>query len=63
MGKAVAAAVAAAVEGPLSASSPGSAIQLHPHATVVLDEAAATDLALADYYRYAYANKPAWQRL
>ena len=29
----------------------------------VLDEAAATDLAHADYYRYAYANKPAWQRL
>ncbi|GMM95081.1 glucosamine-6-phosphate deaminase [Microbacterium luteum] len=62
-GEGKAAAVAAAVEGPLSASSPGSAIQLHPHATVVLDEAAATDLAHADYYRYAYANKPAWQRL
>ena len=62
-GEGKAAAVAAAVEGPLSASAPGSAIQLHPHATVVLDEAAATDLAHADYYRYAYANKPAWQRL
>ncbi|RKT31513.1 glucosamine-6-phosphate deaminase [Microbacterium sp. AG1240] len=56
-----AAAVAAAVEGPVSASSPGSAIQLHPHATVIVDEAAAAQLAFADYYRYTFANKPAWQ--
>ena len=60
-GKAVA--VAAAVEGPLSASLPGSAIQLHPHATVVVDEAAASRLEHADYYRYTFANKPAWQGL
>ncbi|MDZ8170944.1 glucosamine-6-phosphate deaminase [Microbacterium xanthum] len=56
-------AVAAAVEGPVSASLPGSAIQLHPHVTVVVDEAAARGLAHADYYRYTYANKPAWQGL
>jgi glucosamine-6-phosphate deaminase len=54
-------AVARAVEGPLTALLPGSAIQLHPHATVVVDEAAASRLALADYYRYTFANKPAWQ--
>ncbi|MFU8946095.1 glucosamine-6-phosphate deaminase [Mycetocola zhadangensis] len=54
-------AVAAAIEGPLASILPGSAIQLHPHATVVLDEAAASKLKLADYYRYTYANKPAWQ--
>lgn len=58
-----AAAVAAAVEGPLSAFVPASAIQLHPHATVVLDEAAASDLRLYDYYRFAFENKPAWQGL
>jgi glucosamine-6-phosphate deaminase len=29
---------------------------------VILDEAAASGLELADYYRYTYANKPAWQR-
>ena len=58
-----AAALAAAVEGPVSASVPGSAIQLHPHVTVVVDEDAATELAHADYYRYAAANKPAWQGL
>ncbi|MCP2030101.1 glucosamine-6-phosphate deaminase [Okibacterium sp. HSC-33S16] len=54
-------AVAAALEGPLAAILPGSAIQLHPHATVVLDEAAASKLRLADYYRYTYNNKPTWQ--
>jgi len=62
-GESKADAVAGAVEGPLSASLPGSAIQLHPHATVVVDEAAASRLARADYYRYTFANKPAWQRL
>ncbi|WEO75975.1 glucosamine-6-phosphate deaminase [Cryobacterium sp. SO2] len=60
-GSAKAQAVAAAIEGPLSSFVPGSALQLHEHATVVLDEEAAADLQLADYYRYTYANKPAWQ--
>jgi glucosamine-6-phosphate deaminase len=45
-----AAAVAAALEGPLAASCPASAIQLHPDATVVLDRAAAANLRLTDYY-------------
>lgn len=61
-GPAKAAAVAAAVEGPLSAMCPGSALQLHQHATIVVDEEAAAQLTLADYYRYTYAHKPAWQR-
>jgi len=55
--------VARAVEGPITASCPASVIQLHPHATVVLDEAAAGELELADYYREAYAGKPSWQAL
>lgn len=62
-GQGKAAAVAGAVEGPVTASLPGSAIQLHPHATVLVDEAAASDLRLADYYRYTFANKPDWQGL
>ena len=37
-------AVAGAVEGPVTASLPGSAIQLHPHVTVIVDEAAASEL-------------------
>jgi glucosamine-6-phosphate deaminase len=55
-------AVAAAVEGPVSSICPGSILQFHQHATVIVDEAAATKLKLADYYKYTYANKPAWQR-
>lgn len=55
-------AVAAAVEGPVSAICPGSILQFHPHATVIIDDAAAAGLALADYYRYTYANQPSWQR-
>lgn len=56
-------AVAAAVEGPLTASLPASSIQLHPHATVILDEAAASELQYRDYGDWAQANKPAWQGL
>jgi glucosamine-6-phosphate deaminase len=56
-------AVAAAVEGPVSASCPASAVQLHPHATVLLDPAAASRLKRLDYYREVYAAKPAWQGL
>jgi glucosamine-6-phosphate deaminase len=52
-----AAAVAAAVEGPLTASCPASVLQLHPHATVVVDEAAAVHLERADYYRWTLRHK------
>jgi glucosamine-6-phosphate deaminase len=58
-----AAAVAAAVEGPVSASCPASVLQLHPHATVVLDDAAAAGLERAEYYREVWAGKPGWQGL
>lgn len=56
-------AIAAAVEGPLSASCPGSVLQLHPHATVIVDEGAGAALAQQEYYRHAWANKPEWQGL
>jgi glucosamine-6-phosphate deaminase len=55
-------ALARAVEGPLAAMVPASALQLHPRATALADEAAASGLALADYYRTVYAGKPDWQR-
>jgi len=61
-GSSKASAVAGMVEGPLGAMCPGSALQLHRHATIVVDEAAASLLQLANYYRYTYANKPVWQR-
>ncbi|MET0454745.1 MAG: glucosamine-6-phosphate deaminase [Mycobacterium sp.] len=53
-----AAAVAAAVEGPVTASCPASILQLHPHVTVVVDESAAVRLQNADFYRYADAHRP-----
>ncbi len=49
------------VEGPVSASCPGSILQFHPRATIIIDEAAASKLARAQSYRHAYDNKPAWQ--
>ena len=55
--------IARAVEGPLTSMCPASAIQLHPHATVVVDEAAAPRLTLADYYRATFASKPPWQSI
>ena len=58
-----AAAVARAVEGPVTAMVPASALQLHPHATVVVDDEAAAGLALAGYYRETWAHKPGWQGL
>ena len=62
-GEAKAAPIARAVEGPLTAMLPASALQLHPRATVIVDEPAARSLTLAGYYREAYDNKPAWQRI
>ena len=43
-------AVAAMVEGPVTAICPASALQMHRRATVVLDEEAASALRLRDYY-------------
>ncbi|MDN4478209.1 glucosamine-6-phosphate deaminase [Demequina sp. SYSU T00039] len=60
-GEGKAEALAAAVEGPVSASMPGSAIQLHPRVTVVVDPAAASRLRFREYYRWAQDNKPEWQ--
>jgi len=61
-GSAKAPAVAAALEGPVSASTPGSVVQLHPRVTVLLDEEAAAGLEHADYYRYAWENRFEWER-
>jgi glucosamine-6-phosphate deaminase len=62
-GEEKAAALAAAVEGPVTASLPGSAIQLHSTVTVIVDEAAASELKFADYYRYSWENRLDWERL
>ena len=51
------------VEGPVTAMCVASVLQFHPHATVIVDNAAASTLKLADYYRHVYDNKPDWQEL
>lgn len=60
-GESKADAIAAAVEGPVTASQPGSVIQFHRRVTVVVDEAAASKLTNLAYYRHAWAHKPSWQ--
>jgi glucosamine-6-phosphate deaminase len=62
-GEAKAEAIAAAVEGPIAALCPGSVLQLHPHVSVLLDEAAASRLVHRDYYHDTFSRKPAWQGL
>lgn len=61
-GSAKAEVLAGAVEGPLTASLPGSLVQLHPRVTVIVDEAAASRLVHADYYRYAWEHRLPWER-
>lgn len=61
-GEAKAAPVAAVVEGPVTSMCPGSILQMHADATIVVDEAAASSLTLTDYYRFVYDNRPASQR-
>lgn len=56
-GSAKAEAIARAVEGPVSSMVPASALQLHPHAIVIVDEAAGSQFLLADYC-CTFANKP-----
>jgi glucosamine-6-phosphate deaminase len=57
-GRGKASAIAGAAEGPITASCPASILQMHPRCTVIVDEAAATDLRRADYYKFVYQNKP-----
>lgn len=48
-------------EGAVTALWPASILQHHPHATVLIDDAAGRRLQLADYYRETYRSKPDWQ--
>lgn len=55
-------AVAAMIEGPVTAMCPASALQLHRRVIVIIDEAAAARLDNADHYRWVEKNKLSWQR-
>ncbi|MCX6877302.1 MAG: glucosamine-6-phosphate deaminase [Verrucomicrobia bacterium] len=50
-----------AIEGPISSMVTASALQLHPHCTVICDEAAAANLDGKDYYRWIFMNEPEWE--
>jgi glucosamine-6-phosphate deaminase len=53
--------IARAVEGPITSMVSATALQLHARCTVVVDEAAASRLQGADYYRWIFANEPEWE--
>jgi len=55
-GRSKASAIAKTVEGPIAASCPASALQWHQHATILVDEDAASELELIDYYRHVMAT-------
>ena len=62
-GAAKAEAVRQLAEGPVSASWPATALQLHRHATVLVDPEAASRLDRRDQYVETYEAKPSWQGL
>ena len=51
-------AVVKMVEGPVTSMITASALQLHPHAKVFIDEAAASKLTMREYYDWIQAKKP-----
>jgi len=57
-GKKKAAAIAAAVEGPVAGTVAASALQMHPSTKVFLDEEAAGELKMRDYYEWIQKKKP-----
>jgi glucosamine-6-phosphate deaminase len=57
-GKSKAKAVAAAVEGPVTSMITASALQHHSSVLVFLDEDAASELQMIDYYKWVQEKKP-----
>ena len=54
--------IAKAVEGPVTSMISASAIQFHPDAVVIVDEAAAAELQGQEHYRWCFANEPRWEK-
>jgi glucosamine-6-phosphate deaminase len=59
-GKAKADVIARAVEGPITSMISASALQLHSHCRVVVDEEASEKLQSREYYRWIFDNEPEW---
>ena len=53
--------LARAIEGPITGMVSATALQLHTRCTVVVDEAAATQLKEVEYYRWIFENEPEWR--
>lgn len=60
-GEGKAQAVRECVEGAVSSHWPASVLQMHPHATIVVDADAASQLAFTSYYQTTFNGKPEWQ--
>jgi len=57
-GKGKAKAIARTIEGPITSMITASALQLHRDTKVIIDDAAASELEMRDYYDFIYAAKP-----
>ncbi len=53
--------LAKAVEGPITSMVSATAIQLHPHTVVIVDEEAAELLKEKEYYHWIFNNEPEWE--
>ena len=62
-GESKAQAVAAMVEGPVTAMCPASALQMHRQTILIVDPPATTRLTRTAYYKHVYANKPDFQKV
>lgn len=54
--------LATATEGPITSMVSATALQLHPHCVVIVDEDAAHRLQGREYYRWQFNNEPEWDR-
>lgn len=52
--------LARATEGPITSMVSATALQLHPHCVVLVDEDAAEKLQGKDYYKWQFQNEPEW---
>jgi glucosamine-6-phosphate deaminase len=57
VGQEKAKAIASMAEGPVTASCPASALQLHPKVKIIIDQEAGHSLERKDYYRWVWNHK------
>lgn len=62
-GKSKSAAIASAIEGPVTSMITASALQLHPDTTYLLDDQAASALKMIDYYHWIQDKQPGAPRV